>query len=70
MIQEHPVHAQPRPDAAPARHPGLRADPDRGQGHPAPPAGLRRRSTPTSTATRWPCTCRCRSRPRWRPGCS
>ena len=34
--------AQPRADAAPPRHPGLRAGADRGQGDPAAPAGLRR----------------------------
>ena len=37
-----PGAAQPRPDSAPSRHPGVRADPHRGQGHPAPPARLRR----------------------------
>ena len=42
--------AEPRTDAAPSRHPGVRADPRRGQGDPGPPArlprvqrGLRRR---------------------------
>ena len=34
--------AQPRADAAPPRHPGVRADPHRGQGDPAPSAGLHR----------------------------
>ena len=34
--------AEPRADAAPPRHPGVRADADRGQGDPAAPAGLRR----------------------------
>ena len=34
--------AQPRADPASARHPGLRADPDRGQGDPAASAGLHR----------------------------
>ena len=34
--------AQPGADAAPAGHPGVRADPDRGQGDPAAPAGLHR----------------------------
>ena len=34
--------AQPRADAAPPRHPGVRAGADRGQGDPAAPAGLRR----------------------------
>ena len=42
VIREHPVLLNRAPDAAPPRHPGLRADPDRGQGHPAPPAGLHR----------------------------
>ena len=35
-----PGAAQPRADAAPPRHPGLRAAAGRGQGHPDPPAGL------------------------------
>jgi hypothetical protein len=39
--QRAPGAAQPRPDAAPPRHPGVRAGADRGQGDPAPPAGLR-----------------------------
>ena len=34
--------AQPRPHAAPARHPGVRAGADRGQGDPAASAGVRR----------------------------
>ena len=34
--------AEPRTDAAPPRHPGLRAGADRGQGDPAAPAGLHR----------------------------
>ena len=34
--------AEPRADAAPPRHPGVRAGADRGQGHPAAPAGLHR----------------------------
>ena len=34
--------AEPRADAAPPRHPGLRARADRGQGDPAAPARLRR----------------------------
>ena len=42
VISEHPVHAQPRTDAAPPRHPGLRAAAGRGQGHPDPPARLHR----------------------------
>src|SRR6266540_2706058 len=33
--------AQPRADAAPPRHSGIRAGADRGQSHPAPSAGLR-----------------------------
>ena len=37
-----PGAAQPRADAAPPRHPGLRAPADRGQGHPDPPARLHR----------------------------
>ncbi len=41
VITEHPVHAEPRADAAPARHPGVRAAARRGQGHPDPPARLR-----------------------------
>jgi DNA-directed RNA polymerase subunit beta' len=32
--------AEPRADAAPSGHSGVRADPDRGQGDPASPAGL------------------------------
>ena len=36
-----PGAPQPRADAAPPRHPGLRAGPHRGQGHPAAPARLR-----------------------------
>ncbi len=35
-----PGSPEPRADAAPSRHPSLRADADRGQGDPAPPAGL------------------------------
>ena len=35
-----PGAAEPRADAAPSGHPGLRADPDRRQGDPASPAGL------------------------------
>ena len=37
-----PRAPEPRPDAPPSRHPGLRADPDRGQGDPAAPARVRR----------------------------
>ena len=37
-----PGSAEPRADAAPSRHPGVRADPDRRQGDPAASAGLRR----------------------------
>ena len=40
VIKEHPVHAEPGADAAPPRHPGLRARARGGQGHPDPPAGL------------------------------
>ena len=36
-----PGDAEPRADAAPSRHPGLRAGADRGQGDPAASAGLR-----------------------------
>jgi DNA-directed RNA polymerase subunit beta' len=35
-------HAEPCADPAPSGYPGFRADPDRRQGHPAAPAGLRR----------------------------
>ncbi len=42
VIREHPVLLNRAPDAAPPRHPGLRAGPHRGQGDPAAPAGLRR----------------------------
>ena len=69
VIKEHPVHAEPRADAAPSRHPGVRAGADRRQGDPAAPAGVRRRSTPTSTATRWRSTCRSRSRRRSKRAC-
>ena len=37
-----PGAAQPRADAAPPRHPGVRAAARRGQGDPGPPAGLPR----------------------------
>ena len=37
-----PGAAQPRTDAAPPRHPGLRAAAGRGQGHPDPPARVHR----------------------------
>ena len=40
--QGAPGAAQPGADAAPPRHPGLRAGPGRGQGHPDPPAGVHR----------------------------
>ncbi len=46
VIREHPVLLNRAPDAAPPRHPGLRAGADRGQGDPAAPArllGLQRR---------------------------
>ena len=42
VIHEHPGAPQPRADAAPARHPGLRTDPRRGQGDPGAPARLPR----------------------------
>jgi hypothetical protein len=58
---------EPRSDAAPHGHPGVRADPHRGQRDRPAPARSARASTPTSTATRWPSTCRCRSRRRSRP---
>ncbi len=58
---------QPRPDAPPHGHPGVRADPHRGQRDPDPPPRLHAASTPTSTATRWPSTCRSPSRRRSRP---
>ena len=41
VIREHPVHAEPRADAAPPRHPGVRAGADRRQGDPAASAGVR-----------------------------
>ena len=41
VIQRAPGAAEPRADAAPPRHPGVRAGAHRGQGHPAPPARLR-----------------------------
>ena len=37
-----PGHAEPRSDAAPPRHPGVRAGADRRQGDPAAPAGVLR----------------------------
>ena len=40
--QGPPGAAQPRADAAPSVDPGLRAEADRGRGHPRPPAGLHR----------------------------
>ena len=40
--QGAPHPPQPRPDPAPAGHPGLRSHPGRGQGHPDPSPGLRR----------------------------
>ena len=40
--QGAPGAAEPGADAAPPRHPGLRAGARRGQGHPDPPAGLHR----------------------------
>ena len=65
--QGPPRHAQPRADAAPPGHPGLRAG---AGGRPRPeaaPPGTAPPSTPTSTATRWPSTCPCPPRPRPRP---
>ena len=41
VIREHPVLLEPRADPASSRHPGVRAGADRGQGDPAPSAGLR-----------------------------
>ena len=66
VIREHPVLLEPRADAAPPRHPGLRAGADRGQGDPAAPAGLRRvqrrlRRRPDGRAR-----ARCRSKPSWK----
>ena len=42
VIREHPVLLEPRADAAPPGHSGVRAGADRGQGDPAASAGLRR----------------------------
>ena len=42
VIKEHPVLLNRAPDAPPARHPGLRAHPGRGQGHRDPSARLHR----------------------------
>ena len=42
VIHEHPGAAQPRADAAPPGHPGVRAGAGRGQGDPGPPARLSR----------------------------
>jgi DNA-directed RNA polymerase subunit beta' len=42
VIREHPGPAEPRADASPSGHPGVRAEADRGQGHPPAPAGLYR----------------------------
>ncbi len=42
VIKEHPVFLNRAPTLAPPRHPGLRAGAGRGQGHPDPPARLRR----------------------------
>ena len=52
--------AEPRPDAAPPRHPGLRAACWSRARRSSCIRWCARRSTPTSTATRWRCTCRCR----------
>jgi DNA-directed RNA polymerase subunit beta' len=56
--------AQPRADASPSGHPGLRAGAGRRQGHQDPSRSSARPSTPTSTATRWPSTSRSRRRRR------
>ncbi len=64
-----PGSAEPRADASPSGHPGVRAQADRGQGHPASPAGLRRlqrrlRRRPDGRARparRW--------RPSWKRAC-
>ena len=40
VIHDAPGAAEPRADAAPPRHPGVRAGADRGQRDPDPPAGL------------------------------
>ena len=59
--QGPPGAAQPRADAAPPGHPGVRAGAGRGL---APSRSTRwsaSPSTPTSTATRWPSTCRSRA---------
>ena len=61
--------AQPGADAASARHPGLRAGADRGQGDPASSRWSAPPSTRTSTATRWRCTCRFRRKRSSRRGC-
>ncbi len=42
VIKDQPGPAQPRADAAPPRHPGVRAGPGRGLGDPDPPARLHR----------------------------
>ena len=42
VIREHPVLLNRAPDAASPGHPGVRAGADRGQGDPAPSAGLHR----------------------------
>ena len=42
VIREHPVLLNRAPTLAPTRHPGVRADPDRGQGDPAPSPRVRR----------------------------
>ena len=41
IIQDHPVLLEPRADAPPPGHPGVRAGAGRGQGHPHPSARLR-----------------------------
>ncbi len=69
VIKRAPGAAEPRADAPPPRHPGVRAGADRGQGDPAPPAGLRgvqrrlrRRPDGGARAAR-------RSRRRWKRAC-
>ena len=42
VIKEHPVLLEPCANAAPSRHPGLRAGAGRGQGPADPPVGLHR----------------------------
>jgi DNA-directed RNA polymerase subunit beta' len=58
VIKEHPVLLNRAPDPPPDGHPGVRADPGRGQRDPSCTRWSARGSTPTSTATRWRSTCR------------